>query len=182
MRPAARSFWRKPRAAEPQFLRDRRGAVRQFAAVGIANTRCFRRAIVNIINLATRFAHTPAGNPAHQQRGSITKCTTTGCLNPCCRSNSPSHCACATVRGKPSNTKPKEQSGCSIRAATILRMMESGTSSTAGHQGLGLLSQRIALRDIVAEHVAGGEVRHTVALGPVPEPACLFRRPAVREK
>src|SRR5215475_8252743 len=56
-------------------------------------------------------------------------CTTSGCLKPCCLSNSPSHCAWATVRGNPSNTNPCEQSGRSIRSATMRSTIESGTSS-----------------------------------------------------
>ena len=39
------------------------------AAIGVADSRHLRRAIINIVNLATRLTHTAPGNPAHQQRG-----------------------------------------------------------------------------------------------------------------
>src|SRR5580700_4393855 len=60
---------------------------------------------------------------------SISRWITNGRRYPCCFNNSPRYCAWATVRGNPSNTKPCEQSGRSMRSATILSTSESGTSS-----------------------------------------------------
>src|SRR6266571_1555825 len=68
--------------------------------------------------------------------GSSAKCTTSGGLYPCCRSRTPRYCACATVRGNPSNTKPCEQSGRSMRSLIILSTRESGTRSPRSMMGL----------------------------------------------
>src|SRR4029077_8750072 len=48
----------------------------------------------------------------------------------------PRYCACATVRGNPSNTNPCEQSGRSMRSRTIFRTRESGTRSPRAMMGL----------------------------------------------
>src|SRR5258707_2703694 len=70
---------------------------------------------------------------------------TSGCLYPCCFNISPRYCACATVRGKPSNTKPCAQSGCSMRAATIFSTSESGTSSPRSISGLAFAPSGVPL-------------------------------------
>src|ERR1700681_2338839 len=44
------------------------GTLHQLATVGVANSRYLRGTIINIVNLATRLAHTAPGDPAHQQR------------------------------------------------------------------------------------------------------------------
>src|SRR6202047_3117401 len=44
------------------------GALYHLATVGVANSRYLRGTVINIVNLATRLAHTTPGDPAHQQR------------------------------------------------------------------------------------------------------------------
>src|SRR3979490_75947 len=43
------------------------GALHQLATVGVANSRYLRGAIINIVNLATRLAHTAPGDPPPTQ-------------------------------------------------------------------------------------------------------------------
>ncbi len=50
------------------------------------------------------------------------------------------------------------------------------------HDRLGLFSQWRAQRDILAEHVSGGEMRHTDISSPTPWPACPSPRPEARER
>src|SRR5258707_39285 len=137
----------------------------QLAAILVAAQIAFRRALVNIINLPAYLAHAPAGDPPQQQLRINHKVHHQRRLVPILPQQTHQVLRLRHGPGKPVKHK-------TVRAVRLLdpllhhlKHQRIGNQFAALHDGLGLYSQRRALGDILAEHVAGRKMRHTVMPG-----------------
>src|SRR5712672_1821365 len=131
----------------------------------IAAQIAFRRALINIVNLAAHLAHPPAGDSPQQQL----------------RINHKVHHQRRLVPILPEQNRQvlrlrhgsrKAVKNKTVRAIRLLDAMRHhlkhqriGNQFAVLHQRVGLDTQRRALGDILAEHVTGRKVWHTVILG-----------------
>src|ERR1700704_1716028 len=141
------------------------GTLHQLATVGVANSRYLRGAIINIVNLATRLAHTAPGDPAHQQ------CRINYKMNyhRLFQSMLPEQFA------EPLSLRHGTRKSIEYEAERTVRTLDAlgyhlqddgvGYQFPASHQRLGLFAQRISQSDIFAQHIAGRKMRHSVLLG-----------------
>src|SRR6266404_4631401 len=137
----------------------------QLAAILVAAQIAFRRAHVNIINLPAYLAHAPAGDPPQQQLRINHKVHHQRRLVPILPQQTHQVLRLRHGPGKPVKHK-------TVRAIRLLDPLlhhlehqRIGNQFAALHDGLGLYSQRRALGDILAEHVAGRKMRHTIITG-----------------
>src|SRR5882757_1077212 len=125
----------------------------------------FRRALINIVNLAAHLAHPPAGDPPQQQLRINHKVHHQRRLVPILPKQN-----CQILRLRHGSRKAVKNK--TVRAIRLLDAMRHhlehqriGNQFAVLHERVGLDTQRRALGDILAEHVTGRKVRHTVILG-----------------
>ena len=158
------------------------GALHQLAAIMVTAAGHLGRMIVNIVNL-----------PAHSRRyGVRSAAASTDSVDhevddqrlhlAAPRRISSSLCACGSVRGKPSSTNPSAQSGARNALLDHAQNQVVGHQFAAFHDGLGAQPERRAAADVLAKHVAGGNVRARHIPGRSAWPACPCPRQEVPEK
>src|SRR5712672_1386818 len=131
----------------------------------IAAQIAFRRALINIVNLAAHLAHPPAGDSPQQQLRINHKVHHQRRLVPILPKQN-----CQILRLRYGSRKAVKNK--TVRAIRLLDAMRHhlehqriGNQFAVLHERVGLDTQRRALGDILAEHVTGRKMWHTVIPG-----------------